>query len=145
MIREAEKSGAEGLYVARLGELGARRDGAAREALRAYLRDRALHAPTRAQRAAAEQWAEDRRLAADPDPMSTAIPTWAARDGDPAAEIGECFRLAGVKLTDGEEGGTPLDVLLSRYGARPEDTGRSRLFSAGILSQARERSPSWGA
>lgn len=143
MIREAEKSGAEGLHVARLGEYGARRDGDARAALRAHLRERALRAPTREQRAAAEQWAEDRRLAVEPDPMATAIPTWAARDGDPAAEIAECWRLAGVKLTDGEEGGTPLDVLMARYGARPEDSGRLRLFSAGILAQARALSPSW--
>lgn len=143
MIREAEASGAEGLHVARLGELGARRDWEAREAFRAYLRDRALHAPTRQQREAHARWAEDKRLAADPDPMATAIPTWAARDGEPAAEVLECWKLAGIQIRDGKEGGSPLDVLLSRYGASPGDSGQSRLFSADILAQARALSPSW--
>lgn len=143
MIREAEASGAEGLHVARLGELGARRDWEARVAFRAYLRERALNAPTRQQREAHARWAEDRRLAADPDPMATAIPTWAARDGDPAAEIAECWKLAGIQIRDGREGGSPLDVLLSRYGARPSESGQSRLFSADILAQARTLSPSW--
>jgi hypothetical protein len=143
MIGEAEKSGAEGLYVARLGELGARRDGEARAAFRHHLQRRATEAPDAAARAAAARWEADPRLSADPDPRSAAIPTWAARGGDPVQEILECWKLVGVQLKRGEEGGDPLDVLMSRYGAQPNADGSHRLFSPAIIAQARALAPAW--
>lgn len=143
MIGEAEKSGTEGLFVARVGERGAARDKAARDGLRLHLQSRALHAETTAQRAAASRYADDPRLAADPDPMSTSVPTWVARDGEPVSEILECFRLASVKMRKGDEGGSIMDVLFSRYGSRPSGDGTHKLFSPAILAAARATSPVW--
>lgn len=143
MVREAEKSGAEGLYVARLGELGARRDGEARAALRRHFQKRAREATDAPARAAATRWEADARLAADPDPRSPTIPTWAARAGDPEAEIAECWRLVSVQLRSGDEGGDPIDVLFARYGAQPSGDGAHRLFSPAILAQGRATAPTW--
>lgn len=143
MIEEAEKSGTDGLHVARLGELGARRDAEARAWLREHFRKRALAATNAAHRATATRYAEDRRLSEDADPRATRIPTWAARAGDPGEEIKECWRLASLKLTSGEAGGDPLDVLFARYGARPVGDLAKRLFSPAILEQGRALSPVW--
>lgn len=143
MIRNAEKSGAEELFVSRLGELGARRDGEAREAFRKHLQQRARHADDPATRASCARWEADPRLSRDPDPRSFLIPTWAARAGDPFLEIKECWRLVGVQLRDGDEGGDPLDVLMARYGAEPAGSDGRRLFSPSVLSQARGVSPVW--
>ncbi len=143
MIEEAEKSGTDGLHVARLGELGARRDAQARAWLREHFRKRALAAVNASQRGTTTRYAEDKRLSEDADPMATRIPTWAARAGDPGEEIKECWRLASLKLTSGEAGGDPLDVLFARYGARPVGDLAKRLFSPAIIEQGRALSPVW--
>jgi len=143
LITESETGGAEGLYVARLGELGARRDGEARAAFVRHLQERARTGRDRPQRAAAERWASDPRLLRDPDPRSTCVPTWAARAGEPAQEILECWRLAGVRLRKGEDGGDPLDVLLSRYGAQPSGDAGRRVFGAGLIAAAQARESVW--
>lgn len=143
MISNAEESGAEELFVARLGELGARRDWEARAALRRFLQQRALKAPETATRASCARWEADPRLSRDPDPRTHVVPTWAARAGDPFLEIQECWRLVGVQLKKGKEGGDPMDVLFARYGAEPNGTGGGRLFSPAILEQARALAPVW--
>lgn len=143
LINESAGGGADGLYVARLGELGARRDGEAREAFREYLRERARTAPDRLGREAAARWEADPRLARDPDPRSTSIPTWAARAELPIDALLECWKLAGVRLKKGEEGGDPLDVLFARYGAQPGGDDGRRIFGPALIAAARERVPSW--
>lgn len=143
MIANAEASGVDGLHVARLGELGARRDHEARAALRAHFQRLAVKAPTATARTTASRYADDKRLAEDADPMATRIPTWAARDGEPGEEIKECWRLSSLKLTSGEEGGDPIDVLFARYGARPAGDVGKRLFSPAIIEQARAVAPVW--
>ncbi len=143
MIDNAESSGAEELFVARLGELGARRDVEARHAFRVFLRGRARNAPDAATRASCARWEADPRLSRDPDPRTHIIPTWAARAGDPFDEIRECWRLVGVQLKSGKEGGDPLDVLFARYGAAPSGSGGGRLLSPTVLEQARAVAPVW--
>jgi len=139
IIAASIAAGAEELYVARLGELGARRDGEARAAFRAQLQARARSATDRALRASCERWECDPRLTDAPDPKSTHIPTWAARAGDPLVEILECWRLVGVALRKGAEGGDQLDVLMHRYGAQPGGDAGRRLIAQSLIDEAKER------
>jgi hypothetical protein len=143
IIRASVKAGSESLYVVRLGELGARRDEQARAGLRTFLARRAKEAPEAATRESCARWAADERLARDPDPRSSHVPTWAARGGDPVEEILECWRLVDVALRDGREGGDSLDVLLHRYGAQPGGDEGRRLFSPAVLAEARARPVVW--
>lgn len=139
IIRASLQYGSESIFIARLGELGARRDDIARRGLREHLSRRARDAPEQATRTSCARWAADERLARDPDPRSTYIPTWSARGGDPVAEIMECWRLVDVALRDGKEGGDPLDVLLHRYGAQPGGDSGRRIFGEQIIAEARAR------
>lgn len=143
IIAASVKAGSESLFVARLGELGARRDGEARTAFRAYLETQARRSEDPARRESCSRWAADPRLLADPDPRSTHIPTWAARAGHPALEIAECWRLTDVALRDGAEGGDPLDVLMHRYGAQPGGDAGRRLFAQSLIDAARARPVMW--
>ena len=143
IIRASLKTGSESLYVARLGELGAKRDDLARRGFRLHLESRSREASDPATRASCSRWAADARLARDPDPRSTHVPTWSARGGDPVDEILECWRLANVALRDGTEGGDPLDVLLHRYGAQPGGDEGRRVFGAGLLEEAQRRPVAW--
>lgn len=136
MTRLAERNGSASLYVARLGEDGARRDEVARAKFRQHLETVARRGETERERRSADRWAQDPRLTFDADPASHLIPTWAARAGDPREEILECWRLVQIQLVDAEEGGDPLDVLFARYGAQATGDGGRRLFGAGVLAEA---------
>lgn len=131
--------GSEQLFVARLGELGARRDGDARRRFREHLQRLAMRSEDPSRRAACARWESDPRLTAEPDPTSTHIPTWAARAGDPFAEILECWRLVDVALREGNEGGDSLDVLMHRYGAQPGGDAGRRLIAQSLIDEAKVR------